>query len=351
LRLRKWSHGSKTFFRASVLFFVAALAILQQTGEIYYVLLSRFHYTSDVIVALMFTFLFYTNGAISIFAKQWALRDFHFLFAGRLLPTFYFDKGTGAKNWNLDGFPYLEDATDTITIPPCCMFSSAGPLENPPYPKARTCHRCKDSNGKPLINKELAKNCRGCGRTLEDSGLEAKATEHTWISRGDIFVPFCCVPCCCLAGREHIYSDQGIDGFRMLINCDKDPTNDFGDNVVEQMHMHEGISERDMQRMRGWFAGKDEAKASGVEVNRHFNPWAYRYSHAFSANFVLDCESRLGKDHVREQLARKCPTCNEMMPHSDQTYFKQWDYKYCIGCGAKLDQAAVVKFGDMEEMV
>ena len=64
-RKNKWSPGAKATFRASVLACVSTLAIGQQRFEIYYVLLSHFHHTSDVIVALMLTFLFYSATSTS----------------------------------------------------------------------------------------------------------------------------------------------------------------------------------------------------------------------------------------------------------------------------------------------
>lgn len=367
-RIKNWKPGAKTFFRASVLFFVSALAIGQQVGEIYYVLLSRFHYTSDVVVALMLTFLFYTNGAISIFAKQWALRDLHFLFAGRLLPTFYFCDEKIVKKWDQSkSFPSLEeDHTHSKML--CCVFSCSGGIENPPYPKIRECARCKDEKGNNLICKDLAKHCRGCGHSLEDSGMKAKSTEHTWISRGDIFVPFCCFPCCCLAGREHVYSDRGIEGFRMLIGSDNDPTNKIGDDVVDHMHMHEGISESDVHEMKEWALGMDgrDSKANKTsgepgsqqpKISHHFNPWAFRYSHSMSTNFLLDCENRPDEvSDFKNQPARVCHNraCRELMPFStdypDDGDWRNWDYKYCIGCGHSLKGAKKMPWGQVKHL-
>ena len=77
--MQNWSPGAKATFRASVLIFLFTLAIGQQCFEIHFVLLNHSYYTSDALVALMFTFLFHCNGAFSIFAKQWALRDIHFV--------------------------------------------------------------------------------------------------------------------------------------------------------------------------------------------------------------------------------------------------------------------------------
>merc|ERR1712176_796808 len=31
-----------------------------------------------------------------------------------------------------------------------------------------------------------------------------------WIGQGDVYTPWCCFPFCMLAGRKHLYSDEGI---------------------------------------------------------------------------------------------------------------------------------------------
>jgi hypothetical protein len=50
---------------------VASAAILQQTIEVYFVLRSRFHYTSDVVMAIFVTYLLYTNSSIAVLAAWW----------------------------------------------------------------------------------------------------------------------------------------------------------------------------------------------------------------------------------------------------------------------------------------
>eukprot|EP00931_Biecheleriopsis_adriatica_P087712 TRINITY_DN62144_c0_g1_i1.p1 TRINITY_DN62144_c0_g1~~TRINITY_DN62144_c0_g1_i1.p1 ORF type:complete len:488 (+),score=50.50 TRINITY_DN62144_c0_g1_i1:46-1509(+) len=49
---------------------VAGVAFVQQGVEIYFVLKSRFHYTSDVVMAVIMTYLLYTNTTIA-FATSW----------------------------------------------------------------------------------------------------------------------------------------------------------------------------------------------------------------------------------------------------------------------------------------
>merc|ERR1719343_1286921 len=92
-------------------------------------------------MAIVVTFLLYTNGAIAVFSKQWELRGPYFL-VGR---------------W--------------------------------PKPK----------RSEEPIKKDW--------RELE-----------MWVSRGDIFLPPCCIPCCFLSGRQHIYSDQDLEGIATSVD-------------------------------------------------------------------------------------------------------------------------------------
>mmetsp|Transcript_101379 Transcript_101379/g.312705 ORF Transcript_101379/g.312705 Transcript_101379/m.312705 type:complete len:465 (-) Transcript_101379:13-1407(-) len=148
---------------------VALFAIGEQCIEVYAVLKSRFHYTSDILVALVMTFLFYTNGVIAISAKLWSQHGLTLLD-----DSFYHAPEDGdSKAWDemLDaveeGSKYYGDLADTV----------------------------------PEEWEKLS-------------------------SRGDIFIPPCCVPCCCLSGREHIYSDANvkaiIDQF-VIGDAGKDP--------------------------------------------------------------------------------------------------------------------------------
>jgi len=53
------------------LFFVG-LIICEQCLEIYLILSDRFHYTADVVVAIMAALVLYTNGPLAIYAEWWA---------------------------------------------------------------------------------------------------------------------------------------------------------------------------------------------------------------------------------------------------------------------------------------
>jgi len=64
--------GKDSKMRHVIVYSIILFAVVEQVLEIYLVLLSRFHYTMDIIVAVVMTLLFYTNGPIVLFAKRWA---------------------------------------------------------------------------------------------------------------------------------------------------------------------------------------------------------------------------------------------------------------------------------------
>lgn len=51
---------------------VASFAIAQQTVEIYFVIRSRFHYSSDVVLAILVTYLLFTNNTIAFVTAKWS---------------------------------------------------------------------------------------------------------------------------------------------------------------------------------------------------------------------------------------------------------------------------------------
>lgn len=52
--------------------FLVGLIICEQCLEIYLILRDRFHYTADVVVAIMAALVLYTNGPLAIYAEWWA---------------------------------------------------------------------------------------------------------------------------------------------------------------------------------------------------------------------------------------------------------------------------------------
>lgn len=61
--------------RNLLLFLVASLAVAEQGYEVYCVLINRFHYTLDVLLAIVLSMLFFTNGVIARWSKKWGLNS------------------------------------------------------------------------------------------------------------------------------------------------------------------------------------------------------------------------------------------------------------------------------------
>jgi len=152
---------------------IAALALLsliamgEQAVEMYCVLRSRFHYTSDVLMALVMVFLMYTNVAISVFAKQWEI---------------------------------------------------LGPLSMVP----RSLH----TKIVPKLPKGLL--------PLEVEAKDELQENYVYVSRGDAYVPWCCIPFCFGGGgRMHIYSDAGVHQLYTRLTCEKHRAKLWRDKYLE----------------------------------------------------------------------------------------------------------------------
>lgn len=150
------SYGKYLFW--VVFGFVMFVAVTEQTVELYYVVLNRFHYMMDVVMAIVLTLLFYTNGTITIVSKIWKYWDFTCV--GFLKDPF--------------GDVLLKDFNNTV---------------------AQT---VKDAGGKP----------HGVGG-LDDMTQEFY-DEYKWssLSDGDTWTPMCCFPFCCFMGKYHLLSDH-----------------------------------------------------------------------------------------------------------------------------------------------
>jgi len=105
--MKSWSKPKRT----AALWIIASVAILQQGIEIYVILLNRFHYTMDVAMAILMTFLLYSNGAVAACAKNW-VRTYELRRSGT------FDKE--AKILLSVKLQDLESDGEVI-IPPCCL--------------------------------------------------------------------------------------------------------------------------------------------------------------------------------------------------------------------------------------
>jgi len=148
---------------------VYTLAITEQAVEIYLVLLNRFHYTMDVVMAVLLVFLFFTNGSITIAAKIW-------------------------YHWHGD-------------------FAD-GP------------HRVEAAKRRP------GQGSANEVPTVVHDWLEQHSDQYALVpkgmvhSSGDTWTPVCCVPFCCLSGRYHIVDDH-------TFNCINGGVNDPDADVME----------------------------------------------------------------------------------------------------------------------
>jgi hypothetical protein len=127
---------SKKKLRSAIIVLFSLLVLGEQLAEIYLVLLDRFHYTMDVLAALLMVFLWYTNGPLAIASKWWS------------------------------SYP----ASPTSV----------------PVPAAQRIEE---------LRQEIA--------SLQ--GIDAR-------DEGDIWVPVCCVPFCCLWGYHHVVSTKHLGG-------------------------------------------------------------------------------------------------------------------------------------------
>lgn len=144
IELVRWhtrKRGWTVFWQNVAIGLVMFLAVAEQLVEAYLVIKNRFHYTMDIVMAMLLTFLWFTNGSISIAAKTWS-------------------------HWR-----------------------------EPPHELVHEPEELRALEG--LIQKY-------------DYALVPKALLR---SEGDIWVPICCVPFCCLYGRHHIVDD---DTFRKM---------------------------------------------------------------------------------------------------------------------------------------
>lgn len=157
-----------------LLIFMGIVSVGEQLVEIYIVEKSHFHYTIDVIVALIMTLLWYTNGVVAVAAKNWADQDWIIAHS----PKFFRDYC----------IKYKQNLHDQLL-----------------------------KSGKPAI-----------GNWQQHQEYVARHFAQTYDSAGDILIPPCCVPfvCCFLAGRQHIYYDEQVRQMLKLYNKPDDDQDD-----------------------------------------------------------------------------------------------------------------------------
>jgi len=142
MHTRRFGNNSKT--RLVIVSFVFLICVSEQLLEIVLMLMNRFHYTMDVFMAIVMTFLLFTNGSVCKFAKWW-------------------------YHWR----PDKED-------------------------------RDAQNHGEMIddIPEEFLQWLR------EHSNIWALVPKQEIRSEGDVWTPLCCVPFCCFWGRTHLISDK-----------------------------------------------------------------------------------------------------------------------------------------------
>merc|ERR1712194_918815 len=71
---KDWHHTrSGRRYLSIIVWTVSIIVLAEQCLEVYLVLKNRFHYTMDVIMALILVALLYTNAVFTVSAKRWEL--------------------------------------------------------------------------------------------------------------------------------------------------------------------------------------------------------------------------------------------------------------------------------------
>mmetsp|Transcript_42497 Transcript_42497/g.98496 ORF Transcript_42497/g.98496 Transcript_42497/m.98496 type:complete len:504 (-) Transcript_42497:109-1620(-) len=158
--------GKRDVWKRLLLTLVGTAGVLQQAFEIHCVLLNHFHYTSDVVMAVVMTFLFYTNSSIAVGTRNWV--EFLVTWPGSLDPD--------------------RDEENPKAVPHSYYF---------------------DQNREPAL-----KNSPADERTL-----------RPWVwsfdTAGEVFVPICCCLCTghCNNVRRYVFNDDDIIDLMATIRC------------------------------------------------------------------------------------------------------------------------------------
>merc|ERR1712007_299787 len=143
-----WTETLHNDYRTYILASIAGAAIIEQIVEISFVEMARYHYTMDIVVSLVVTFLFYTNGPMTIVASKW--------------------------NRMMTDEKYVEEEATYVLV------------------------------------------------RLDDLKPQ-----------GDVILPPCCVPFCCLQGREHLY------GTDQMVHIIKASAKTYNEEDLNQIRNHQ----------------------------------------------------------------------------------------------------------------
>ncbi|CAE8632108.1 unnamed protein product [Polarella glacialis] len=142
MRRNNWKH--RKYFMA----LIYVVCVVEQSTECFLVILNRFHYTIDVLMAIIMVFLVYTSAPVVIAAKLW-------------------------RRWRV------------------CILDHKGPEG--------------DDQGLQAAELQAMKKK---AQEMNMVVIPAATLRSALRDEGDIVVEPCCVPFCCLAGRHHILSHE-----------------------------------------------------------------------------------------------------------------------------------------------
>lgn len=162
---------------------VTLFVLIEQAVEITLVLENRFHYTMDVVMAIILSLLLFTNSSVLIFAKRWATWD------GRL---FVHNKKTSCNEAEC-----LEAALSARAPPRKSVMSA--------------CSTGRRDESNPWIETYQELSTTGL-EVAEGKRIKAHLVLECHVhGDSDVVVPMCCVPFCCEHGyRYHMVADTHV---------------------------------------------------------------------------------------------------------------------------------------------
>lgn len=151
------SHVEKGPMRGIIVALIFLLCVGEQVIEATFVIQDRFHYTMDVVMAVLLAFLWHTNASIIIVARKWA-------------------------HW--DG---------TMHIP---FFHAHAPNDGHHYEISK---KEREFMEQPWYKEHFHKG-------TDFRVIDMSRVNHS----GDLEVPECFVPFCCCAGRHHLLREEHV---------------------------------------------------------------------------------------------------------------------------------------------
>ncbi|CAE8639258.1 unnamed protein product [Polarella glacialis] len=233
--LLKWEwHGPKyRNTRQAIIYSLTSFFVIEQVIEIRLVLKNRFHYTVDIVMAIIMTLLWFTNGPVAVAAQRWA--TFGEGVTGPGLPEAekekerkkllaelkVIDDKLELENKELKDYVLVETA-----MPTCKDFSNhlegknfvllkkGVPVDKPTQESWFFGEPERSAILKAVGNKS-AEIPAGLAELAAAHNLRLLPKEAVQRRDGDMWVPPACVPfaCCCLSGKFFLVSERHMDRY------------------------------------------------------------------------------------------------------------------------------------------